>query len=319
MNTNVEVFDYNSRRPGPTLALVGSVHGNEPCGSVALKRLKAKLDSGAITLKAGKLAIIPTANAEALARGVRQVEWNLNRGLYHRQPHEITKHEHKLANTICDVLDRSDKLLDLHSNPGGTEPFLFIGGNNLAEKEFARALAPVTQRVIWNWEDAFRKAGEDERYSWSVAGYMRHQNKPGITLECGLNGDPAANDVAYAGAILEMESLGIISAKTARREMSGLELPTTDKTPRYAKMHSVIFNRQSAQLAQPFKNFDPVKKGEVLAFNGNAERIAAPASGFAIIPDPKALPDAELVYVAVNEEPKPTTSTPYPQVRRRAL
>lgn len=63
--------------PGPTLLVVGGVHGNEPAGHLAALRLVARR----WRLVRGRLIIVPAANAPALKLGLRAVpdEGDLNR------------------------------------------------------------------------------------------------------------------------------------------------------------------------------------------------------------------------------------------------
>jgi len=58
----VTKHEYNGSKKGKTLFIIGSVHGDEPAGHMALIALKKKLDSGKIKIKRGKLVIIPTPN-----------------------------------------------------------------------------------------------------------------------------------------------------------------------------------------------------------------------------------------------------------------
>ena len=54
--------EYKGKKKGKTVFIIGSVHGNEPAGHIALMKLKKKLDNGEIKIKRGKIVIIPTPN-----------------------------------------------------------------------------------------------------------------------------------------------------------------------------------------------------------------------------------------------------------------
>jgi len=60
------VLTRDSGRPGPRLLVVGGIHGDEPSGALAAKALAKGL-----VPKRGTLLLLPEANPEALAAGVR--------------------------------------------------------------------------------------------------------------------------------------------------------------------------------------------------------------------------------------------------------
>jgi predicted deacylase len=320
LDSGIKVYTADSKKAeGKTLALTGAVHGDEKCGPAAIRRIMSRLHSGQIEMLSGKLLIIPVANPEARKQDQRMVnEWNLNRGLYHREQHEIKLPEHRIGNDICDVLDRSTHLLDIHSYAAGGPPFLFIGGNDKKEMEFGEAFNSITRCVVWNWDQAFPPK-EEPKYSWGLANYMRHHGKPGITIECGQHNNPHVRDVAYAAILRGMAHLGMIDAETERREMEAVVLPPPGPE-RYAKMipASAIFNEKGnpTRLAREFRHFGPIAQGEILAERKNGEIVSATANGYAIFPKPGAQPGTEMMYVAVKERPTPITSTPYPQPAR---
>jgi len=46
MPTLFDTFVYRGNQTGPRLLVLGAVHGNEKCGSIAIQRLKEQLSSG---------------------------------------------------------------------------------------------------------------------------------------------------------------------------------------------------------------------------------------------------------------------------------
>ncbi len=69
------MYIIKSGKPGPTVMIVGGVHGNEPAGYKAAAQVKN------ISIKSGTLLVIPNANKRADERGVRYIsgEGDLNR------------------------------------------------------------------------------------------------------------------------------------------------------------------------------------------------------------------------------------------------
>jgi len=108
----------------PEVAVVGAIHGDEPSGARAVEALRSSdFDpAGSVTLV--------LANEEALERGVRYLEEDLNRAF----PPQGTDpdafefsdtHEGQLAQRLYDLL--SDKLtLAIHSTQSHPEPFAVV-------------------------------------------------------------------------------------------------------------------------------------------------------------------------------------------------
>src|SRR5437867_837782 len=63
--------------PGPTLIVVGSIHGNEPAGALAARRVAADLKVKSLLLR-GEVILL-SGNTRALARNVRYINADLNR------------------------------------------------------------------------------------------------------------------------------------------------------------------------------------------------------------------------------------------------
>ena len=45
---------YRGLAPGPRLIVLGAVHGNETCGTQAIQRVIAEIDSGSLQIAAGE-------------------------------------------------------------------------------------------------------------------------------------------------------------------------------------------------------------------------------------------------------------------------
>ena len=65
--------------PGPSLVVLGAVHGNEVCGAHAIVRAIDDLTHGRLRLLRGRLTLVPVANPLAFAQATREGERNLNR------------------------------------------------------------------------------------------------------------------------------------------------------------------------------------------------------------------------------------------------
>lgn len=108
------------KRSGPTLGMVGGIHGDETLPPMAFKRLLDRLDPMEL---AGRLLVIPVANPLALAVFNRQTpEQHGNTDLHtvfpgNREKGNLT---HQIAVTLQEnMLDHVDAFVDFHSGGSG--------------------------------------------------------------------------------------------------------------------------------------------------------------------------------------------------------
>lgn len=103
----------------PDVAVVGSVHGDEPCGARAVERL---LDDNPDVLRPVKLVV---ANERALDAGVRYVDADLNRSIGEDIAEDA--HERELARRLAEEV-HGCTVLSLHSTQSHADPFAITAG-----------------------------------------------------------------------------------------------------------------------------------------------------------------------------------------------
>ncbi len=105
-----EVYIYDTKKEGPSVLLVGGVHGDEPAGALAIKELLPEL-----TIDIGKLVVVPEANKQALELDLRYPPGaeDLNRAFVEKEPESWTE---KLAKEIYQLIEKHniDFVFDLH-------------------------------------------------------------------------------------------------------------------------------------------------------------------------------------------------------------
>jgi hypothetical protein len=96
---------------GPTIVVIGGLHGDEPAGYLAARHLKTW------KITRGKLVLVPDAHIEAIRRGVRAYPRNMNR-LFPGNPNGDAME--RLAFEIWDLIKQSkpDLVLTLHESRG---------------------------------------------------------------------------------------------------------------------------------------------------------------------------------------------------------
>ncbi|KQP43280.1 succinylglutamate desuccinylase/aspartoacylase family protein [Pseudorhodoferax sp. Leaf274] len=308
MDESLRLHSFLSPRPGARLVVLGGVHGDETCGTVAIERVRAELESGQRALRRGELTLVPVANPLARQRQHREGERNLNRSF--RPDPQPEDYEARITNLLCPVLARHDVLLDLHSFHTAGAPFSMIGprDNDGPLEPFARAreegrlaLHLGTPCVVEAWLDVYAarlaRLGQstDERamaFGWGTNEYMRSQGGYAVTLECGQHRDPQAPEVAYRA----------ILACLALLDMAGAA-PPAPRPPRLLRLVDVVDRHADGdRLLRDWASFDPVQRGQHIGVRADGTVVEAPCEGVIVFPNPEATPGSEWFYLAVDSE-----------------
>ena len=287
--------------PGPSLVVLGAVHGNEVCGAHAIVRAIDDLTHGRLRLLRGRLTLVPVANPLAFAQATREGERNLNRRFL-PQP-EPQDYEDRITRQLAPLLAQHEVLLDLHSFHTPGDPFAMVGprNNSGAREPFARAAEEMAlaralgaQQVVEGWLEVYDRAAglrgelpDDEGIGTNE--YMRSQGGYAVTIECGQHEDPEAIDVA---------------TRAIHGALAHLELAHVPAPPRFAgpaaRLKDVVLRESPAdRLAQDWHSFDAVQAGDVIAHRADGTPVAAPYDGCVLFPHPEADVGQEWFYLAV--------------------
>ncbi len=305
---------FRSPLPGPRLIVTAAVHGNETCGTFALKRLAQQIETGEIKLLRGFLTLVPVTNPKAYRLQRRAGDRNLNRRL---APVETPKeYEDHLANWLCPLLAEHDGLLDLHSFQSGDRAFALFGpANNTGTLEpFSQASTEEAlvqrlgcNRFVYGWLDTYAKgikrralevqagrftAGSvdiDTAYGVGTTEYMRSQGGWAITLECGQHDDIGGRDVAYQAVLNTLIQVGLIQGAAPKPATDFEVLGLYD-----------VFDRFHAddQFSQAWKSFDPISKNSLIGKRADGTELRAEQDCFIVFPNSKSQPGQEWFYLA---------------------
>jgi uncharacterized protein len=295
---------------GPRLIVTGAVHGNETAGTQGIERVLQEIGTGQLNVQRGSVTFVPVCNPLAYANKRRVGDRNLNRRL---QPTATPQdYEDRLANALCPLLAAHDVLLDLHSFRSPGRPFVMRGpaDNRLSLEPFGHAQAEAAlaahvgvQRVVDGWMGAYasgvaaRRARainpgsvhEDPSYGVGTTEYMRSQGGYGVTLECGQHDDPEGPTVAWRAIHQTLALLGITD-ETLQPPPAPFECLTLAE----------VIDRHAAgdQFAKPWRSFDALASGELIATRGDGSELRAPQAGYIVFPDVSAQPGHEWFYLA---------------------
>jgi predicted deacylase len=300
MASMFDTHAFGGAHPGARLLVLGAVHGNETCGTVAIRRVLDELARGELRIARGAVTFVPVTNRLAYERGARGGDRNLNRNL--APTDEPRDNEDRIGNELCPLLEQHDVLLDLHSFHSPGEPFVMVGPHDnagtlepfshAAEEEALAACLGVS-RAVDGWLDTYARGagrrGGSARYGVGTTEYMRARGGYGVTLECGQHEDPAAPEVAYRAICNALAQLRLIDAPAPPR-VQGIE------TLRLVE----VTDRADAgdRFARDWQSFEPVRAGETVGWRAGGDAVLAPADGFVVFPNTRAEPGAEWFYFA---------------------
>lgn len=270
---------------GPLCLLTAGIHGNEPGGVRALRRVIARLDrarlKGRVSMLAGNLA--------GLARDTRHVHEDMNR-LWraadverarrgdHRGSSERLEQAELLALVEAELdATREALLLDLHSTSGVGPPFTVVS-TAAGSTELAHALAvPLL-------------TGLDGLISGTLIEWFGERGHRSVVLEGGQNAAPATVDHHEAAAWIALLESGVVAPLDApsRAELEARLAAGAQGLPaevRVAYCHHLQPD-ESFEMLPGFRNFDPVREGQLLARSGPAlaREVRAPWTGTLIMP-----------------------------------
>lgn len=304
---------YRGLADGPRLLVLGAVHGNEICGTRAIERIIAEIDTGQHVIQRGQVTFVPITNPLAYQLQQRAGERNLNRNL--RKVITPEDFEDLIANALCPLLEAHDVLLDLHSFHSAGEPFVMLGPENnqgslepfaqaAAEEALALRLGPC--RLVDGWLDTYARGVQqriqhlavserahllntDPSYGVGTTEYMRAHGGYALTLECGQHNDPKAPEVAYRAILNTLAHLQLVD----------LPAPLPQTQLEVLRINEVIDRgHPNDQFAKTWVSFDCLHSGEVIGTRHDGTEVKATQDGFILFPNPNALPGNEWFYYA---------------------
>lgn len=270
---------------GVSVIVVGSIHGNEPSGLLAMRkiapellRLEDKLN-GRVYLVAG--------NTRALRNDVRYIDEDLNR---HWTPELVERNspgsgiapsgvEDVEQREMLEIFDRifgtaKDEVyaLDLHSTSAESVPFAMIG-DTLRNRAFARKF-PATILL-----------GIEEQLNSTILEHINNLGAVTLGFEAGEHKQKTAVDNQEALIWLSLYHSGCLSSEDVDVERHEKTLREAMGRPRIIEIrHRHAITPESGFEMKPgYENFQPVTKGEVLADEELGE-VTAKETGLILMP-----------------------------------
>lgn len=282
----IQKFVFEHSQMGPSVLILGAIHGNEVAGPIALQRLIEDITSGKVVLKKGRLTLVPVCHEQANRQNVRQIDENLNRVMHpHKNPQTC---EQKLANELCPLIEQHDILLDLHSTHcQGDVPFVFCDYPTSDNLKLIEAID--VDYVLLGWPQIY--SGHADITDYSTERYAHDCHKSGVTLECGYHKEPKATDVAYNAVLNVLKQYGMID---------GISHISHCKTNIY--LTEFIIKRKNGRLCQNYKHLDRILKGQKIAQYDDGEVLTASRDGYILLPNGSAEIGTEWYYLGTQNK-----------------
>ena len=281
-----EVGRWVGVAPGPTLVAVAGVHGNEPAGLEAARRVFARLERGDVTVR-GELVVF-AGNVGSLRRGIRYEtkdlnrQWNEGRVAALRMPGYTAadaedREQVELLGAIEAAIERARgpvTLADLHTSSASGVPFVLFG-DTLAQRRFVGAF-PIPVII-----------GLEEQVDGVLTEYWTRRGCVTFTAEGGQHDDPGSVDSLEAVLWLALHEAGLIDGAALPEVRDGharLDARRGD-LPRVLEVLSrrAITAEDTFQMEPGFRNIERARAGQLLARDRRGE-IVAPHDGVVILP-----------------------------------
>lgn len=275
---------------GPTLIVVGGVHGNEPAGVEAARQVLAELRQSASPVRGELIAL--TGNTRALAAGRRYLVRDLNRqwtpsaiaeshaavsrGV--KPEDEPEQHETvELRAAIEEIVARKRGpvfALDLHTTSSEGTPFGVVGPTP-AHREFASHFElPSLARL-------------EEQLPGVLTGYLGTQGIVTFAIEGGEHASKRSREHLAAAILVGLKASGVVAsehlpgldaANASLRRARG-ELP---KLIEVLSRHAVL-PEHGFQMEPGFATIQPTFAGTLIA-RDRAGEIRAPSDCLVLLP-----------------------------------
>jgi len=277
---------------GPLLVVIGAMHGNEPAGVKAIEFMVKMLEVEPITnpnfTYSGSFLGI-RGNIKAAKENKRFIKQDLNRLWTEENVKRILsakKHgpeeEELLAiyRTIAEEVYRLQPtqvvVMDLHTTTAKGGIFSIPTDDPESERIASELHAPVIKGFLKGIKGTLLHYYTQPRFDVPCTA---------VCFESGQHDEDLSVNRAIAAITNCMRSLGSVSAEDVENRHDHLLITYSDGLPKRAALKEVhpIKPGDGFKMKPGFKNFQSIKKGEILAEDKNGD-IAASTDGLILMP-----------------------------------
>ncbi len=285
---------YTGAEKGPMVIIVGGMHGNEPAGPNALKKMFDMLavepdHNPAFRFKGCLLGL--RGNTRAISKNLRFVDRDLNRiwttehvEKMKAAPIVKLKNEDLELREMIDLIEaeiasyQPDEiiLLDLHTTTAHGGIFSIPADTNASLDVAVELHAPVIIGLLKGIEG-------------TLLHYFRTENigveTCSVAFESGQHQEELSVNRAIAAITNCLRTVGCVQAEHVENRHDELLITYSKDLPKVAELITVhqIKKGDDFQMAPGYSNFQKVKKGDLLAKNRHGD-ILAPEEALVLMP-----------------------------------
>lgn len=258
---------YSNGKAGPGLIVTAGVHGNEPSGIIAFRRVYQKLQesqlpfSGEITGLAGNMA--------ALSKNVRLIDRDLNRVCFVENEEKLKAgvpfdfHESNEFMALMSEFDAAQHegisalyFLELHTTSSASQPYISVNRDARSYQFATMFPLPVVK-------------GIEDYIPGHVDHYLNQKGHTGCTIEAGQHEALSAIENHEAAIWLALVEIGCLKQEDVldytgyynRLAALGENLPAS-----FEVIYRYDIDKEEAFKMNPgYINFQKISKGEILA------------------------------------------------------
>ncbi len=269
--------------PRPYVGVCGSMHGNEPCGALAVQRIAGDFESRALAPARGTIFLIH-ANPKATSLGRRYTPggddlnrlWDFEFRKTLRE--EAWGYEHHRAVELEQILGNLDVFLDLHSARTPTPPFGVSNGEGDID-EVAKQIG--VSYLVQSWYGLADKV---------IIGFLKLAGIPALSVECGAHGDREIANKAYDIALRFLRATGAIDDGEPIRGSDVRKVRVVER-----------ISKPSEEFAfdAPWTGFQLLEPGTLVGHDRLTEiRVSRPC--YAVLPNDSVDVGDDVIYLAVD-------------------
>ncbi len=279
--------------PGPTLIVIGGLHGNEPSGVEAMRRVAAAIEPAPARVNGD--VVMLAGNVRALERGVRFIDHDLNRGWTGERLATLraTEGVEELDAEDYEQLELAEELeqalasargpaylLDLHATSAEGIPFMMCRDDAVVRR--FTATLPLTLVL-----------GLLEAIDGTLASHLG-THCIAVAVEGGQNANPASARNHEAVIRLALSAAGIVEAGSVASlaDDRAVLAASRGELPPVLRVHHrhAIAAEDHFRMEPGYTNIQRIAANQLLARDSGGE-IRAPGAGFILMPLYQAMGD----------------------------
>ncbi|RMG80858.1 MAG: succinylglutamate desuccinylase [Bacteroidetes bacterium] len=287
---------YTGADKGPLLIVFGGMHGNEPAGVEALEIMFRMLEveprvNPSFRFKGRLLGV--RGNLQALKKKKRFIRRDLNRLWVPEIVEKVRKadpetlcFEEREMREILDLVSREIEtyapekvvVLDIHT----TTAFGGIFSIATDDPESLRIAVELHAPVITNMLEGHGLKGTSLHF-FNTQNFG--VNMVPVVFEAGQHSEQLSVNRSIAAITNCLRTIGCVRAEDVENRHDSILIEYSKGLPKVAKLVMIhqIKNGDKFKMRPNYKNFQPVRKGEVLAYDKNGE-IRAQTDGMVLMP-----------------------------------